>query len=296
MIQVENLTTPSPEWWKTAIHGMRNAFKSWDKGDSGICRDSDTEEEICYDDCPFVDHWEGEAPYSIPVCYYDTYKSGPVFVLGKNDKKLFLGLTAEGDPSHRKVLRQLPVIMDITAPLYWWKQMDQYKVGTVTNSESTMHTITKSPFTLDDFSLEHFKQLDGIELPRSLAEAMFGFNAMDGEECFENTVISLLNDLRDEYLDTKDKESWYALNEFLPQSYNQKRTWSANYEVLLTIMAQRIDHKLSEWNELIICWLKEVPYLLDLAVAAEIVDMIDEAVICWDKKYPDEYHTLYRVD
>ena len=281
---VTNLVTPSAEWWDAAINGMRNAFKSWDKADSEICTDSEEEKEICYGGCPFVDHWEGEENYCYPICGYETYENGPVFILGKNDRTLLLGLTAAGDPSHRKVLRQLPVIMDITAPLLFWKQLDTYKVGTTANSESTMHTITKYPFTLDDFDLE------------------CAGKAMDEEEIgsyiniFKAFYLKDLNYLRDKFLETKDKDYWYTLNELLPQSYIQTRTWSANYEVLLTIIKNRLGHKIPIWDRLITYWLKEVYMLLDLAVAAGIVEVI-EGVVCYqDEKNPGVYHTLYEVD
>lgn len=264
MIDIFNLVTPSAEWWYTAIHGMRNPFKSGDKSDSGICRDSEEADELCYSGCPYVDHWEDEAPYSYPVCYYSTWDDGPVFVLGEKDKKLFLNLCKAGDPSHRKVLRQLPVIMDITAPLYWWKQMDQYKIGTVTNSESTMHTLTKQPFSLLDFNIPDRDERKFYENKEN------GIPVDGGFQMPILFYIDLLNTYRDKFLDTGDKRYWNAINELLPLSYKQKRTWSANYEVLVTIIKQRRHHKLSEWDEFIDHLLERVPYLKDICEALEI--------------------------
>ena len=245
MIKVENLVTPSPEQFYTAIKGMRNAYKSTDKSDSlKECYNhgKDFEGECCK--CSF--QWTGEC--DDPWIY-----SG--FVLGDADKHLLLNLCKAGT-SHRKVLRQLPVIMDITAPLYWWKQMDQYKLGTVTNSESTMHCLTKEPFKLENFSIEH--------LPKQSWSLDGYMDVIPPVGYFKCNVVDLLNDYRNAYLRTNNIDYWYAINELLPQSYNQKRTWSANYEVLLNIVQQRKNHKLSEWNDFIDILLEHVPYLKEI--------------------------------
>lgn len=304
---VTNLVTPSAAWWDVTINGMRNAFKSWDKADSEICTNSEEEKEICYEGCPFVDHWEDDPAY--PICSYDTYDNGPVFILGKNDRMLLMGLTSAGDPSHRKVLRQLPVIMDITAPLFFWKQLDTYKVGTTANSESTMHTITKYPFSQDDFYNDNFNKvkmsaLDVLnckaggnieEILRPILNEWTQELQLTSTEFSEMNLL-LLNALREIYLDTKNMKYWYALNEALPQSYIQTRTWSANYEVLLTIIKNRLGHKIPIWDELITYWLKNVYLLLDLAVAARIVEVKDGMVCYQDEKHKDVYHELFKVD
>lgn len=261
MLEIKNLVTPSPEIWQIVIHGMRSAFKSWDKSDSVIC----TENELnptCYENCPHVDHWEDEDPFSTPVCEFDFDCDDPVFVLGKNDKKLLLNLTKLGT-SDRKVLRQLPIIMEITAPSFWWRQFDTYKVGTAANSTSQMHRLIHKEFIPSDFSMEN--------LQKTLA----------GKMLVEN-IITQINDLRDAYLhfdEIGDKEQkdllWLQILEAVPQSFNYTRTVSLNYEVALTIIIQRKNHPLNEWHTLIDYLLENVPYLKD------IYD------ICYEKQYED---------
>lgn len=202
MIKVENV-----EVWgfEHAIRGMRNPYDSWKKSDSGICKVTD-----CYN-CN--GHWSGK----------------PCFVIGVNDLALMRKLYAAGT-EHRKFLRQIVVSMDITAPFYWWKEFDTYKVGTVANSCSTMHTIAKKEFTLDDFSTEHLTET-------SLARF--------------SELLETLNFYRDLYLRNGNKVDWWQLIQLLPSSYNQKRTVIFNYENAATIIRQRMNHKLDEWNILI---------------------------------------------
>lgn len=175
--------------WEAAIRGARNPMNSWDRMDS------------CYNN--------GE------------------FEIGENDYKLLKNLTIAG-PEHRKWNRMVTVTMDITAPLYWWKEYDTYKVGTVANSCSTMHKIQAKEFELDDFSHEHLE-----EYPKWLL----------------SEVISELNENREGFNKTKDKDYWWQMIQLLPTSYNQKRTVHLNYEVLGTIYHQRRHHKLDEWVE-----------------------------------------------
>ena len=256
MIKIENLVTPDTAWWDVAINGMRNSYKSNDKHDSSYCYGlfafPDNKSDLC-NKCPFYKiNWvnpDDELDYEDECTYYES-GGYPTYVLGENDLKLFLNLCKAGI-SHRKVLRQLPVIMDITAPLYFWKQLDQYKIGTVTNAESTMHTMTKHSFKLEDFSIENYKSL-------------FGSRTEEQLRYLEELVVGDLNDLRDQYLETKNMKYWYALNELLPQSYMQTRTWSANYEVLVNIIEQRKNHKLSEWKDFIDFLLDNVPYLKEI--------------------------------
>ena len=185
--------------WETAIRGARNPMNSWDRMDS------------CYNN--------GE------------------FEIGENDYKLLKNLTIAG-PEHRKWNRMVTVTMDITAPLYWWKEYDTYKVGTVANSCSTMHKIQAKEFTLDDFSHEHLE-----EYPKWLL----------------SEVILELNKNREDFNKTKDKDYWWQMIQLLPSSYNQKRTVHLNYEVLGSMYHQRRHHKLTEWVEF--CdTIKTLPY------------------------------------
>ena len=192
--------------WEAAIRGMRNPMNSWDKSDSSFL------------------------PVYAPPAEY-------VPEIGVNDYKLMMKL-AKGGAVHAKYRRMINITCDITAPLYWWKEFDTYKVGTVANSCSTMHKIHAKEFTLDDFSYEHL-------LPGCV-------------ETLENT-IELLNYCRMLFIDTKDKIHWWQMIQLLPTSYNQKRTVQLNYEVLVGLYKWRKDHKLDEWH--VFCdWIKSLPY------------------------------------
>ena len=207
--------------WEAAIRGMRNPLESWEKSDSRYHNDP------VYD----KDH---------PQFIHDN----PIFNVGPNDLSLMMKLRKAGT-DHRKFMRMITVYVDITAPLYWWKEFDTYKVGTVANSCSTMHTIHKKEFTLDDFSHEHIldETFTGEVIPMVLLEA----------------TIKCLNENRAHYLSTKDKKYWWQMIQLLPTSYNQKRTVMLNYEVLANIYKSRKDHKLTEWHEF--CnWIKTLPY------------------------------------
>ena len=240
MLKIENAEVLG---WEHAIRGMRNPMNSWEKSDSrscGTCGDCD----ICidYDNCPF-DH------------------DGHKFVIGPNDLDLMTRLRNAGT-DHRKFMRMITVYLDITAPLYWWKEFDTYKVGTVANSCSTMHKITDKEFTLDDFSCEHLlsgwtgndKNGEWVILPGPI-------------ECLENVVI-MLNRVRDSYLIASKTESetglsakdiWWQMIQLLPSSYNQKRTVMLNYEVLANIYKSRKGHRLDEWHTF--CdWIEGLPY------------------------------------
>ena len=219
MLKIENTEVTG---WEAAIRGMRNPMNSWKKSDSrscGTCGDCD----ICidYDNCPF-DH------------------DGHKFVIGPNDLDLMARLRNSGT-DHRKFMRMITVYIDILAPLYWWKEFDTYKVGTVANSCSTMHKIAAKEFTLEDFSCEHLENSWLAHLKET---------------------IKLLNEARDAYhwcnTDAK-KEWWWQMIQLLPSSYNQKRTVMLNYEVLANIYKSRRNHKLDEWH--IFCdWIESLPY------------------------------------
>ena len=162
--------------------------------------------------------------------------------IGENDLSLMKKLFKAG-AEHRKFMRQIFISMDITAPLYWWKEFDTYKIGTVSNSCSTMHTIHKKEFELDDFSHDHLRPI-GLALLYN--------------------IIGGLNEYRKIYLETKDKDDWWQLIQLLPSSYNQKRTITMNYENAATIIRQRTGHKLDEWNEFVSI-LKELPYIKEIS-------------------------------
>lgn len=172
--------------------------------------------------------------------YYDNEGN---FVFGENDLSLAKRLCAAGT-DHRKFVRMIMVSVDVTAPLYWWKEYDTYKVATVANSTSTMHKITSKPFELSDFSVDHMNE-EGIRAMESL--------------------IATLEDLRLRYVETKDKELWYTIIQLLPSSYNQMRTCTLNYETLCNIYYARKNHKLAEWHTY--CdWISELPYFRELFI------------------------------
>ena len=210
MLKIEKTVLPSPEQWEIIIEGMRNPMNSWDKMDSGV------QEVICEDD-------------DLPE--YPEYE----FVLGENDHRLMSGL-AKGGAVHAKYRRMIPVFLTIDAPLYWWKEFDTYKVGTVANSCSTMHKIHAKEFITNDFSHDHTQVPGWLEY-----------------------TIQILNSCRDKFLTTKDKQWWYSMIQILPTSYNQKRTVMLNYEVLVNIYHSRKNHKLDEWH--VFCdWIEQLPY------------------------------------
>ena len=216
--------------WEHAIRGMRNPMNSWEKSDShscGTCGDCDN--CIDYENCPYG---------------YDYLKT----IVGPNDLDLMKRLCNSGT-DHRKFMRMIVVYVDITAPLYFWKEFDTYKVGTVANSCSTMHKIAEKEFTLDDFSHEHlFHNVNDTE---TWLDIDF-FNVLD------NTIF-YLNKARELYLKTHDKKYWWQMIQLLPSSYNQKRTVMLNYEVLANIYKSRRHHKLDCWHTL--CdFIEELPY------------------------------------
>lgn len=220
MIKIENVEIMG---WEAAIRGMRNPKNSWDKSDSG---------------------WEPQ---------FDTVQ-GPVageFVIGPNDYALMKNLRNAGT-DHRKFMRMITVYLDITAPLYWWKEFDTYKVGTVANSCSTMHKIHDKEFTMEDFSCEHlFDRYDDPSMNLN-----YGYKY---PKAVMQDLIDILNNYRFWYNETKDKKYWWQMIQLLPTSYNQKRTVMLNYEVLANIYKSRRNHKLDEWHTL--CdWIDELPY------------------------------------
>lgn len=219
MIKIENIETMG---WSAAIRGMRNPMNSWKKSDS---------------------HWDYFPPRDDRHCIVQKARDEE-YVIGPNDRDLMLRLRKAG-PDHRKFMRMIIVYMDITAPLYWWKEFDTYKVGTVANSCSTMHKIAAKEFTLDDFSYEHL--YEGNEFKEIYYSANAGAKELTATAALK-IIIDALNDYREQYLVTKDKSDWWQMIQLLPSSYNQKRTVMLNYEVLANIYTARKDHKLNEWR------------------------------------------------
>lgn len=231
MLTIEKTVLPSPEQWEIIIEGMRNPMNSWELSDSEICINSDGWEE-CHNGLG------GTCPRG------DAIKSD-YFCMGENDHALMMRLAKAG-PVHAKYRRMIPVFVTITAPLYWWKEFETYKVGTVASSCSTMHKIHDKPFTMSDFSCEYLEDVWLDAFPE---------------------IIRLLNMARNMYVEAlKDQNSlvpakvlWWQMIQFLPTSYNQKRTLMLNYEVLANIYHSRKNHKLDEWHTF--CeWIEGLPY------------------------------------
>ena len=205
-----------------AMRGMRNPLNSWDKADTTVSDD--------------------------------------ILEIGGNDLNLATRLIKAGT-EHRKFLRMIHVQMDVIAPLYWWKEADTYKVGTTTNSCSTMHKIAAKEFTLDDFSHEHLiDDQEDFENENGQVSSYKDFLYYD--------VLDVLNTARRQYLETKDKKYWWQMIQLLPSSYNQRRTWDMSMETLLSILHQRKNHKLDEWNEFRDICLEQVPYLKEFYEAS----------------------------
>lgn len=234
MLKIENTEVMG---WEHAIRGMRNPMNSWEKSDSGYCHDLSAANKSGCDICPIKD--------SDPETCYD---KNP-YIIGLNDLDLMKRLRNAGT-DHRKFMRMITVYCYILAPLYWWKEFDTYKIGTVANSCSTMHKIAAKEFTLEDFSCEHLERLPGYigkyDSPYNYPSVM-------------DHAITALNEARKMYLETEDKKYWWQMIQLLPSSYNQKRTIMCNYEVLANIYKSRRGHKLDEWNRM--CdWIEELPY------------------------------------
>lgn len=183
----------------------------------------------------------------------DSYYDNDNYVIGENDFGLAQRLIKAGN-EHRKFMRQIFVSVDITAPLYWWKEFDTYKVGTVANSTSTMHKLATTPITLDCF------EIDDYDRNLSLADNPKDDNELNHISAFEEDVIMVLENLRQKYLETKDKRYWKELIRFLPESWLQKRTITMNYENIRNMYFQRRNHKLTEWSESFIKWVELLPY------------------------------------
>jgi hypothetical protein len=240
MIKIEHVVLASPEQMEFIIEGMRNPMNSWENSDSTSIEDGEWH-NIC----------GNSGPYNGTVTDTETF-----FEMGKNDFDLMTRLRNAGT-DHRKFMRMMPVYARVTAPLYWWKEFDTYKVGTVANSCSTMHKIASREFTIEDFSCDRL----GVIIPAE---------KNDGKECYQNLwlermegIIIALNIARRFYIRVDDlklkKDYWWQMIQLLPSSYNQTRNVMLNYEVLANIYKSRKDHKLDEWHDF--CdWIKSLPY------------------------------------
>lgn len=226
MIKLGHVVLASPEQMDFVIQGMRNPMNSWEKSDSYM---------------NYTVEFDDSSPEIIEVHH-------PYYRVGAGDRSLMQRLANAGT-DHRKFMRMMPVYVRITAPLYWWKEFDTYKIATVGNSCSTMHKIAEKEFTLEDFSVEHLKTIARFD--------------DDGEThqpyMLIKSVIDCLNACRKTYLETKSKTDWWQMIQLLPSSYNQTRNIMMNYEVLANIYKSRKDHKLDEWREF--CkWIETLPY------------------------------------
>lgn len=239
MIKIEHVVTASPEQMGFIIEGMRNPMNSWEKSDSGyscLCMDDKR-------DCPL----------------------GP-YIVGENDNFLMQRLASAGT-DHRKFMRMMPVYARITAPLYWWKEFDTYKIGTVANSCSTMHKIQKHILTLEDFSCEHLSQ-HSIEL-------------LDAQIIEINKAILY-------FKEHNDKDDWWQIIQLLPSSYNQTRNVMMNYEVLANIYKSRKSHKLDEWREF--CkWIESLPYS-ELIIGFKEYDAVE-----YGKAHPEFVEKMNKI-
>ena len=238
MLKIENTEIVG---WNAAIRGMRNPMNSWEKSDSQTCTNCNG---------------------CLPGQECKRYKNGTF--IGSNDLDLMTRLRNAGT-DHRKFMRMITVYVDITAPLYWWKEFDTYKIGTVANSCSTMHKIADKEFTLDDFSCEHlFKEDDvgGMYYSATAEEELTSMDVLkviiEALNTYRKTYIAVKADTVSDY-DHTPKEYWLQMIQLLPSSYNQRRTVMLNYEVLANIYKSRRNHKLDEWHTF--CdWIENLPY------------------------------------
>lgn len=255
MLKIENTEVLG---WEAAIRGMRNPMNSWEKSDSEFITSDGYHHDVCGNSGPWYgsDGWEE-------------------VLIGQNDLDLMTRLRNAGT-DHRKFMRMITVYLDITAPLYWWKEFDTYKVGTVANSCSTMHKIAAKEFTLEDFSHEHLDTFRGLTM---YAPQEYHFSSLD----LLKLQVDVLNQWRTRYLNTLKTETetglpardiWWQMIQLLPSSYNQRRTVQLNYEVLANIYKSRRHHKLDEWHTL--CdWIESLPYSELITGKTDVIDKIN---------------------
>lgn len=244
MLKIENWEVLG---WEHAIRGMRNPMNSWEKSDS-----------IFVEDGEYHDICGNSGPYNTTVTDTETF-----FEMGEKDFDLMMNLRNAG-PDHRKFMRMITVYLDITAPLYWWKEFDTYKVGTVANSCSTMHKIAAKEFDVNDFSHEHIEELDGDEYNMSYdwllrTVDILNYYRKEYSIASEKLKRTDLTEAERKHVLAQQKLYWWQMIQLLPTSYNQKRTVMLNYEVLANIYKSRKNHRLDEWHTL--CdWISELPY------------------------------------
>lgn len=271
--------------FENALRGMRNPLASWNKSDScfGLSRfDEMPEFEVAYlwaermnpgmaqDSGSFIDYQDEYAEWlrDQGILEHDNYEIANFAFIGPNDMDLAMRLCAAG-PEHRKFLRQIQVSVDITAPLYWWKEADTYKIGTTANSTSTMHKLASTPITIDCFETDDYEPKlifeEGIDehgdTPWDYHIAIEDVVGEKEDNVYwpDSTLIGFLESLRLKYNETKDKRYWKELVRWLPNGWLQTRTVTLNYENLRSICAQRANHKLTEWHQFI-DWAKHLPY------------------------------------
>lgn len=231
-----------------AFRGMRNPMNSWDKSDSFVCFQGDA-------DCSKCPYFIDQHSLSENICLKEAEieeTDKPIFIIGKNDLKLAQTLIKAGS-EHRKFMRQIFISVDITAPLYWWKEFDTYKVGTVSNSTSTMHKLASTLITIDCFEMDDFENVSYVDKSITIST----------ENIWEAFCWDL-EQIRLRYVETKDKRFWKELIRLLPESWLQKRTITMNYENVLNMVHQRRNHKLTEWSESFFGWAKSLPYADEL--------------------------------
>lgn len=239
MIRIVNEVCPTSEQMEFIIRGMRNPMNSWDKSDS-----------------VFFETMFDSIPYSQNNKVIEIDGNGNGTYIGDKDLDLMKRLIKSGT-DHRKFMRMIPVYVDITAPLYWWKEFDTYKVGTVANSCSTMHKIAENKFTLDDFSYEHLTIRQSVDILKETIDALNVFRKV----YLEGGTLSLDhgNTAEPVAYPPKSKDIWWQMIQLLPSSYNQKRSVMLNYEVLSNMYESRKNHKLDEWRDF--CkWMEDLPF------------------------------------
>jgi len=303
MIKIENVSTAG---WVPAIRGARNPMNSWELSDSLVDNEpcgtiddifgetvfSDEDSEFgyyMYDGPEEKEHLYSWAMNDRKQAEFVTIVDG--ICIGPNDLKLLSNLAKAGS-DEAKFRRMIVVYVDITAPMYWWKEADTYKVGTVRNSCSTMHKIHAKEFTLEDFSTEHlFNKEDFINGDKSVPfeeDPALSAITVDGDRAyftstgFVEMICDVLNHYRDLYLQTKDKKYWWQMIQLLPSSYNQRATLMLNYEVLANMYHARKNHKLDEWHEF--CeWIETLPYAEELIICQTVEDLPTSPLL--DPKY-----------
>lgn len=268
MLKIENVEVMG---WEHAIRGMRNPMNSWDKSDSGHHHISAVE----------LDGEVVQTLAGMPLIYE----------IGPNDKTLMMALRRSGT-DHRKFMRMITVYLDITAPLYWWKEFDTYKVGTVANSCSTMHKIHAKDFTFDDFSHEHMNAYS-LDILKATIERLNSFRKM-------YLLGGFTYDENHKYIkfEPKSKYIWWQMIQLLPSSYNQKRTVMLNYEVLVNMYKSRRHHKLDEWHTL--CdWMETLPYSELITGEKRNLEFADQPGLPWDEeqlKSANDYRSEHSLE